>query len=512
MLKNLFYACITALLIVFQLSPAYARQDSDSGSETVTLQLRWYHQFQFAGYYAAKEKGYYRDAGLDVIIKEVDLNTDSIEEVVSGRAHYGICVSNIVIQRNNGMPVVVLAAIYQHSPLILLSRKDSGILSPQDLIGMRLMIRRPEDAQALAIFLNENVELKDIELVRHTFDYDDLIDKKVDAATASITSQPYYLKEHGVDYAYMQPRTYGIDFYGDCLFTSEMELKQHPERVKAFREASLKGWAYAMNNKEEIIQLIQNKYRANVSVERLRYEAEAMDDVIMPKLLEIGHMNPGRWQHIADTYARTGLLNKDYSLEGFLYDANSVTDNVQMYKAMKYGAVFVILISLITFILIIFNRRLKASVNRRTVELSSINAQLSKEIHQRRMLEQALKKYQGHLEDRVKTRTIDLEREIEERKKAEKEKEQTISKLQSALSEIKKLRKLLPICSICHKIRDDKGYWSLLEEYFHKYSDVEFSHSICPSCAREHYPELNIYGDDQGAGMSEFKCNHNINH
>ena len=77
--------------------------------------------------------------------------------------------------------------------------------------------------------------------------------------------------------------------------------------------------------------------------------------------------------------------------------------------------------------------------------------------------------------------------EVEERKKAEQEKENIISELQKTLAEIKILRGILPICSFCKKIRNDKGYWDQVEIYVGQHSDAEFSHSICPECVDKHY-------------------------
>lgn len=77
-----------------------------------------------------------------------------------------------------------------------------------------------------------------------------------------------------------------------------------------------------------------------------------------------------------------------------------------------------------------------------------------------------------------------------ERREHAVERERLISELQTALAEIKALRGFLPICSHCKKIRDDEGYWQQLEKYIEDHSDVLFSHSFCPDCAREHYPEF----------------------
>jgi hypothetical protein len=83
-----------------------------------------------------------------------------------------------------------------------------------------------------------------------------------------------------------------------------------------------------------------------------------------------------------------------------------------------------------------------------------------------------------------------LESEVEERKKAEEEKENLIFELQNTLVEVKILRGILPICSFCKKIRNDKGYWEQLEIYVRQHSNAEFSHSICPECIDKHYPKF----------------------
>ena len=84
----------------------------------------------------------------------------------------------------------------------------------------------------------------------------------------------------------------------------------------------------------------------------------------------------------------------------------------------------------------------------------------------------------------------DIVRNITERKKAEKEKEELIFKLQKALDEINTLKGILPFCSFCKKIRDDKGYWEQVDIYISNHSDANISHSVCPECARKHYPEF----------------------
>jgi len=86
--------------------------------------------------------------------------------------------------------------------------------------------------------------------------------------------------------------------------------------------------------------------------------------------------------------------------------------------------------------------------------------------------------------------------DITEHRLAQKQRDKLILDLQKALSEVKTLRGLIPICSHCKKIRDDKGYWNQIESYIHKHSDAEFSHGICPECAQKYYPDMDLYEED----------------
>lgn len=128
-----------------------------SPPEHVTLQLKWKHQFQFAGYYAAVAQGYYREAGLDVTLREAEPDKDPVEEVLQGRAEFGVGTSELALLRSQGKPVVVLAVIYQHSPLVLLARRADGVGDLQALAGQPVMIE-PQSAELFAYFKNEGVD------------------------------------------------------------------------------------------------------------------------------------------------------------------------------------------------------------------------------------------------------------------------------------------------------------------------------------------------------------------
>jgi diguanylate cyclase (GGDEF)-like protein/hemerythrin-like metal-binding protein/PAS domain S-box-containing protein len=331
-----------------------------AADEPVTLQLKWLHQFQFAGYYAAQEKGFYREAGVDVRIIEAKPDTDVIEEVVTGRAEYGVGTSALVLSRQQGKPVVAIAVIYQHSPLVLLGRSDSGIGSVHDLKGKRVMFERHAE-ELLAYLRREGISENLLHIVPYSFDPNDLINGRVDAISAYSTDEPFFLDQAKTRYVTFSPRAAGIDFYGDNLFTSEAEIRNHPARVKAFRSASLKGWEYAMSHPEEIADLILRRYGNRHSRAFLLAEAGRMNTLIRGDLVEMGYMHEGRWQHISDTYAGLGLLPSNFPLQGFLYapETSMVQERRWWSAGLGIALALGLLAAVIAGVLLNLNRRMK---------------------------------------------------------------------------------------------------------------------------------------------------------
>jgi diguanylate cyclase (GGDEF)-like protein/PAS domain S-box-containing protein len=182
----------------------------------------------------------------------------------------------------------------------------------------------------------------------------------VDGMTAYSTNELFELNIAKFAYQIYSPRAVGIDFYGDNLFTTERQIKSNPARVAAFRAASLKGWQYAMAHPDEIIDLILEKYSKQHPREFYVFEAQQMVPLLQSSLIEVGYMNPGRWQHIAQTYATSGLLPQNVSLDGFLYDT---TPPSSVWSPYFGGALALLLgMTLLASYILRTNRRLAASL------------------------------------------------------------------------------------------------------------------------------------------------------
>jgi class 3 adenylate cyclase/ABC-type nitrate/sulfonate/bicarbonate transport system substrate-binding protein len=294
---------MAACLVLLSSHPAAAL-------ERVSLQLKWKHQFQFAGYYAALEQGFYRDAGLDVTIREGGPDVAAAEAVASGKADFGVCSSSALREWANGRHLVVLAVIFQHSPAIILAPRRADISSVSDLRGRTLM-DAPGSDEIAAMLKHEGVDYAALPRIDHRGDPRDLLAGRADAMVAYSTNEPFVLEQLGAAFRTFVPTAYGVDFYGDNLCASEAEVKAHPERVAAFRAASLKGWAYALAHKEATVDLILKTYSAKKSRDALLFEAARTDPLVRRGPGHIGQQDAAHWRRIAATYRELGMLDDD---------------------------------------------------------------------------------------------------------------------------------------------------------------------------------------------------------
>lgn len=330
--------------------------------EKVVIQLPWTHQFEFAGFYAALEKGFYQHEGLDVEIRAGGVGKSALSEVLNDSATFGVTGSELLLARVSGQPLVALGVIFQHSAAGLLTLSDSGIFTPQDFPGRRLeMGDLSTDAETFAILQAEGIVARQYEHIPSSFSLQNLINKQVDVVSVYTTNQPFYLEQQNIPYRIISPRSYGIDFYGNTIFSHEQTAKNRPELVEAFMRASLRGWRYAFDRPNELINIILEKYSDFPfahSRKHLEFEYQQMKELVLPDLIELGHMNPGRWRHMANIFVSLGLLQPDYSLEGFIWNPLQANNQGSRHY-MEIGLVLTVALVLMLILLVLFNRRLQ---------------------------------------------------------------------------------------------------------------------------------------------------------
>ncbi|QEQ95318.1 ABC transporter substrate-binding protein [Neptunomonas concharum] len=294
--------------------------------QKVNLYLNWHHQFEFAGYYAAKHKGFYSALGLDVEIHELDQNQSIKNQVLAAEGNYGVDYSQIVLAHMQGEPVVMLANILKHSPHMLVVRPD--IRSPKDLIGKRIMAVPGElsDAGMATMLRQFSISDEQYSQIPHTFNIDAFASGGVDAMTVYTSNQLYELDQRGVRYNLLNPNNYAGLLYSGNLFTSEREATQHTDRASKFLQATLQGWAYALDHPEEIIRLLAEEYETGKTLPALQFEAAEIRKAILPNVYTLGSINEDRLKQISTIYLDLDFpVSRTLDLSTFVFSAEKVT-------------------------------------------------------------------------------------------------------------------------------------------------------------------------------------------
>ena len=305
---------ITYLLLLLSLHASESNQK-------VTLYLDWLNQFQFAGYYMAKENGYYNDLDLDVNIIEYskDANNDITQKVIKDEAVYGIGKSSLIIDKFAGNDIILLSSIFQNSPMALISLSSSNIKTPKDLINKKIMITNDakESVSIKSLLMSEGVNFQDLNTQNFSSnEINDLINGNIDAITCYLSNEPFILKQKNIDFNIIHPNNYNFDFYEGILFTSQKELKNNPIRAQNFNQASIKGWEYAFNNIEKTAKIIYEKYNTqNKSLESLIFEGEVLKKLSKIDENLLGNINPRTIDEIKRIYSLLNLKSTHISFE-----------------------------------------------------------------------------------------------------------------------------------------------------------------------------------------------------
>lgn len=297
----------------------------------VSLQLLWKHQFEFAGYYMAKEKGFYRDAGLDVTFKEYQLGLDISASVLSGESDFGLDGSELILEAMQGKDLYLITTTFQTSPLVLLSLKRDDLARVGDLKGKKIMLAPNQVAMAslIAMLRTNNVSSSGYTAQAHSFDIQDLINGKTDAMTAYLSNEPFHLIERNISYTIFKPSEHGFDFYDNILFTSKALAQRDPKLVDAFYEASKKGWIYAFEHIHESAEVIHKQYNSqNKSLEHLIFEGETIKTLSGYGTPLFGTFKPAIISQIAQTYKLLDMTQSTPVREGLIYPPSIMQEQI----------------------------------------------------------------------------------------------------------------------------------------------------------------------------------------
>jgi NitT/TauT family transport system substrate-binding protein len=310
---------LTLVVLIALVGSACGQRQASAEKAKVRLQLKWVTQAQFAGYYAAKEKGYYDQENLDVTI--IPGGPDIVPEqvVAGGGAEFGIdWLPSLLSSRDQGVPLVNIAQVFAYSGMREVSFKDSGIQTPADYKGKKIAVWfGGNEFELLATLDKYGLDRnKDVTLVQQPFDMNLLLKREVAAAAAMTYNEYKQVLDAGVkpeDLVVVDFNQEGTAMLEDGIFVKDDWLKDaaNKEIAARFLRASLKGWEFCRDNAAECVDIVL-KQSPTLGKEHQAWMMTEINKLIWgpPAPASLGKMDPEAFKRTADIALKFGVIKK----------------------------------------------------------------------------------------------------------------------------------------------------------------------------------------------------------
>ena len=309
-------ALLLASLVAASAAPALAQD-----LEKTSIILQWLPQAQFAGYYVAKDKGFYAEEGMDLNILSGGPDILASDYLEDGRADFATLFLTTGLQRRESLPLVNIGQIVQHSALMLIAKKSSGIKSFQDLDGRKVGLWANEfQIQARALFRRQHIS---VIVVPQTSSLDLFMRGGVAACSAMWYNEYHTLLTYGLDEDDLQPLFFndaGLNFPEDGIYCLEKTANTRPELCNRLVRATLKGWRYAFTHKDEALDIVLSHMEAaKVPANRAhqRWMLDRMEDVTMAEHGAMGVLRREDFERVAKALTETGFVDAAPNYDNF---------------------------------------------------------------------------------------------------------------------------------------------------------------------------------------------------
>ena len=288
-------------------------------AEKITLKLNWVPGGDHCFYYVAKEKGFYKQKGLEVNIERGQGSGDTVKRVELNTVDVGLAdTGTLVVARSKGAKVKVIGMIYSKSPNGIKTWKGSGITKPKDLEGRKVGVP-PGDAQRVlwpALSAANGIDMNKVTLIniQPAAKAQSLAAKQVDAVFDWVVGNQGYW-EAGLDkerLVLIPWAKWGVNPYGNALMASEKTIKERPDMLNRFMDATMQGWKWAIENPEKANEIfIQSNPEVPLLAALGRFANDIQDlvDVPMNQKHRLGWIDKGRMEETVN------VLNKYFQVE-----------------------------------------------------------------------------------------------------------------------------------------------------------------------------------------------------
>ncbi|MNI07601.1 putative thiamine biosynthesis protein [compost metagenome] len=277
----------------------------------ITQALDWFAQPTHGGLYTAQAKGFYKESNLEVTIQPGGPQVSAVQIVASGKAQFGLeSADALLLAREQGIPVVGVAALLQSSPSALFFHKGDTIKSFADLNGRKVYASLSANYWG---YLKHTYKLDKVEELQFNGQYVNFVNDKKAVTQGYTTNTPANLKAQNVDVESLLISESGYKPYYSIIFTTEKYLKENPDIVKAYVQAAIKGWDFYKDNPtvgSEALKAINKDY----TIEALNEEAKLQLDFVYggdAAAYGVGYMTLERWQTLSKQLQEIGQLKKN---------------------------------------------------------------------------------------------------------------------------------------------------------------------------------------------------------
>ncbi len=285
--RNSFYWIALCGLLVLVVLSSQAHAD-EKVFRKASFIPQWVPQAQFAGYYVAYEKGFYRDNNIDLTIIAGGPSAPADELLKTGNADFAtLWLSSAISMRSNGVCLINIAQMIQRSALMLVTMKSSNIVSPQDMAGKKVGLWKDLfKVQANALFSKYGIE---IHPVRQSYSINLFLRGGVDVASAMWYNEYHTILNTGINADELTTfffYDYGLNFPEDGIYVLEDTYEKDPMLCSDFVTASIRGWEYAFEHPEEALDIImthiKNAYIPATRVHQ-RWMLKKIQALMIPK-------------------------------------------------------------------------------------------------------------------------------------------------------------------------------------------------------------------------------------
>jgi NitT/TauT family transport system substrate-binding protein len=308
MSKRIRYSCLAVIALL--LLAACGTTTASQQLTPLTIQLRWTHQAQFAGFYVADQTGYYAAEGLSVNFREGGPSVDVLEPVLKGSAQLGVTNADVLIPaRADGQHLRALATIYRRSPVVYMALASSGITRPEDFEGKRIESAPNGRFQLYAVVAHAGLQPNQYTVVDLPPDLARFYAGQDQVRSVFLTNEVLTARAAGYKVNIIYPDDYGVHFYADSIFATDEFIAAQPDLVLRFLRASLKGWTYAVENTQTAAPMVL-KIKPDADAAHENAFLLASLSLINTGEDHIGWMKPEVWSGMEKTLRAQGVLTR----------------------------------------------------------------------------------------------------------------------------------------------------------------------------------------------------------